>query len=151
MRNDRRPPLGDNPDHNATRATLRLIGGVMVVAGVVFSVIGIGNFFSSFGTMSPPRYFWCVFVGFPLFGIGAGLLRFGFMGAVSRYAANEVVPVASDAARQVLGDSKAVLQDIVHPAGDARGRLEKLEQLKADGLVTAEEYAAKRAEILKAL
>lgn len=151
MRNDPQRPLGDDPGHLAMRATLRLVGGLMVVAGLILSAIGIGNFFSAFGTMTPPRYFWCVFAGFPLLGIGAALLRFGFMGAVSRYAANEVVPVASDATRQVLGGSQAVLQDIVHPAGDTRGRLERLERLKDDGLVTAEEYAAKRAEILKAL
>ena len=151
MRNHRQHPLGDNPTHRNTRTTLRLLGGIVLAAGLVFTAIGVINFFMSFGSFQPPKYFWCAFVGMPLIFIGGALLQFGFMGAVSRYSANEVVPVASDAVRQVVGDSKELLQDIVHPSGDTEGRLEKLGRLKHDGLITQAEYDAKRVEIIKAL
>jgi hypothetical protein len=151
MRNDRRPPLGDNPTHNATRARLRVLGGIVLAIGVTLTAIGLISFFAAFGTFRPPTYFWCAFIGLPVTVAGGVLLQFGFMGAVQRYAANETVPVASDAARHVLGGSKELLQDIVHPAGDAEGRLEKLARLKADGLITQAEFDAKRAEIIKAL
>lgn len=144
-------PVGDNPGHATTRTTLRMLGGIVAMAGVVFTAIAFINFFSAFGTMQPPRLFWCAFVGMPLIFVGGAMLKFGFMGAVTRYSANEVVPVASDSVKHVLGDAKELLQDIAHPAGDAQSRLEKLERLKDDGLITPAEYAAKRTEIIKAL
>lgn len=119
----------------------------MLTTGLIFTAICLINFFTTF----PPQLFWCGFVGLPLLFVGGVLLQFGFMGAVSRYSANEVVPVASDSIKQVLGDSKELLQDIAHPAGDTQVRLEKLERLKDDGLITPAEYATKRAEIIKAL
>jgi hypothetical protein len=144
-------PVGDNPAQASTRGLLRFFGVVVFATGVIFTAVCLINFFSAFGTMQPPRLFWCGFVGLPLMGLGGAMLQFGFMGAVSRYAANEVVPVASDSVKQVIGDSKELLQDIAHPAGDTQSRLEKLERLKDDGLITPAEYAAKRAEIIKAI
>ena len=140
-------PVGDNPTQATTRTLLRLSGVIVLATGLIFTAICLINFFTTF----PPQLFWCGFVGLPLLFVGGALLQFGFMGAVGRYSANEVVPVASDSVKQVLGDSKELLHDIVHPAGDTQSRLEKLERLKNDGLITPTEYAAKRTEIIKAL
>jgi len=63
----------------------------------MFTIVGIGSFFSSFGSLEPPRYFWCVFVGVPLLlAVDMGISTFVFMGAVTRYMANEVAPVGTD-------------------------------------------------------
>jgi uncharacterized membrane protein len=150
MRTPRQQPFNDQA-YQRTRTLLRTCGIVVLAVGVVFTAIGLVSFFSAFGSFLPPTYFWCAFVGLPVTFVGLAMLQFGFMGAVNRYAANETVPVASDAAKQVIGGSKELLQDIVHPIGDIEGRLEKLARLKADGLVTQAEYDAKRAEIIKAL
>jgi len=60
-------------------------------------VIGLGSFFTSFGSFEPPRYFWCCFVGAPLLFAGLVISGFAFQGAIFRYQVGEVAPVAKDA------------------------------------------------------
>ena len=84
------------PEHVAVRTALRIAGPMMALVGLVFLAIGIGSFFSSFGDFEPPRYFWCAFVGMPLLAVGGVMCNYGYMGAVYRYMAGEVTPVASD-------------------------------------------------------
>lgn len=147
----KRDALGDTSSHRRTRTGVRVLGAVLALAGGTLALIGFVDFFSTFGTMRPPKLFWCLFVGLPALMIGSALLRFGFLGAFTRYTANEVAPVASDAARHLVSSSKDVLQDISYPAGDTEARLAKLARLKAEGLITQVEYDVKRAEIIKAL
>lgn len=78
------------------RQSLRLIGPAVLVVGVLFTLVGMGSFFSSFGTFEPPRNFWCAFVGLPLIAFGAAITMFAFLGAFVRYQAGEVAPVAKD-------------------------------------------------------
>jgi hypothetical protein len=150
MRNPENQPAR-KASHERTRTSLRFFGSIILASGVILTAIGMISFFSALGSFGPPQYFWCAFLGLPLIGGGSALLHFGFMGAVTRYAADEVVPVASDVVRQVVGGSKELLQDIVHPEGDARRRLEKLARLKDDGLITPTEYDAKRSDIIKSI
>ena len=150
MRNHR-DTLGDTASHRSARTGVRLLGGVLALVGGILALIGFIDFFSAFGTMRSPSLFWCAFAGMPVFMVGFALLRFGFLGAVTRYAANEVAPVAADTVRHVVGGSKDLLQDIAHPSGDSEARLARLARLKAEGLITQIEYDAKRAEIIKAL
>jgi hypothetical protein len=72
------------------------LGIILLVCGGVFTLVGVGNFFSSFGSMEPPRYFWCVFVGLPMLAFGSGLLKIAYFGRIVRYVAGEVVPVGTD-------------------------------------------------------
>ena len=82
--------------HRERRARLRGIGLGLAGVGLVFTIVGLGSFFSSFGSFEPPRYFWCAFVGLPLLGIGARLTKIAFLGAIGRYIAGEGAPVAKD-------------------------------------------------------
>ena len=87
MRDDsdqaKRPDSLD-PGHNDIRDLLRVVGPAVLAVGVLFMIIGVGNFFASFGTFQPPRYFWCAFVGIPLMGVGMAICKFAFIGAVTR-------------------------------------------------------------------
>jgi hypothetical protein len=85
---------------------------------LIFSIIGIGSFFSAFGTFGPPRYFWCAFVGFPLVGLGAAICRFAFMGAVSRYMADEVAPVGKDVVNYMAEGTKGAVRDVAAAVGE---------------------------------
>ena len=85
-----------NPGHTQVRKGLRLVGPLTLGVGVLFMIVGIGSFFSSFGSFGPPRYFWCCFVGMPLIMVGVVMCQFGFMGAITRYQAGEVAPVGKD-------------------------------------------------------
>jgi hypothetical protein len=87
-----------DPGHRALRGLLRVVGPLLVIVGAGFLIVGIGSFFSSFNSRGgTPDKFWCAFVGMPILAIGFGICRYAYMGAVARYAANEVAPVAKDA------------------------------------------------------
>jgi ribosomal protein L40E len=83
-------------NHEKKRTVLRKIGMVLVTIGGVFTIIGIGSFFASFGGGGFPKYFWCAFVGLPMLGIGKMLLTMGYMGTIARYSAGEMAPVGKD-------------------------------------------------------
>jgi hypothetical protein len=91
---------------------LRVVGPGVVAAGLIFTIIGIGSFFASFGTFQPPRYFWCAFVGFALLAFGGALCKFAFLGAVSRYIADEVAPVGKDVINYMAEGTQGAVRDM---------------------------------------
>ena len=107
-----------DPNHNEKRAILRLIGPVVLVVGLLFTIVGVGNFFMAFGSHGPPRLFWCVFVGMPLIAIGSALTIAGFAGAVARYQAGEYAPVAKDTFNYVADGTKDGVRSISSAIGE---------------------------------
>ncbi len=92
-----RPEDRIDPEHGRKRAALRGVGILLCVIGGIFLAVGLMDFFSAFGNSEgPPRLFWCAFVGMILLGIGISLAKLGFIGAVARYQAGEIAPVATD-------------------------------------------------------
>lgn len=85
-----------DPRHDETRWVLRVVGVVLVIAGAILVLIGLLDFFASFGSFGPPRLLGCAFAGLVLLGIGVVICRYAFLGAVVRYVAGEVAPVATD-------------------------------------------------------
>ncbi|MCM2371444.1 zinc ribbon domain-containing protein [Aporhodopirellula aestuarii] len=85
-----------NPGHTQVRRILPRLGPVILVIGILFTIVGLGSFFSSFGSFSPPRYFWCGFIGLPMIFVGAVMTQVGFVGAIARYHAGEIAPVGKD-------------------------------------------------------
>lgn len=107
--------------HAMIRSVLRIGGPIVIVVALAFMGVGIGSFFSSFGTFEPPRYFWCVFVGMPLLFVGLVMCKLGYLGDVIRYIASESAPVAKDAVNYmgentqpgVRAVSKAVAEGVI--------------------------------------
>jgi len=85
-----------DPRGEEVSAVLRVVGLGMVAVGGVLTVIGVGNFFASFGTFEFPRYFWCAFLGLPLLGIGLQISGLGFLGTFTRYVSGQTAPVQRD-------------------------------------------------------
>src|SRR5262249_17732681 len=85
-----------DPRHSSTRKALRIMGPTLAVVGILFTVVGFGSFFTSFGTFEPPRYFWCVLVGLPLLGLGLAMSQYAFLGSFARYFCGETAPVVKD-------------------------------------------------------
>jgi ribosomal protein L40E len=104
--------------HAPARDALRAFGPILVAVGLIFTVIGIGSFFASFGSFEPPRYFWCAFVGLPLLGVGVGITKFAFLGAVTRYVASETAPVAKDTINYVAHGTKDAVREIASAVGE---------------------------------
>jgi len=108
-----------NQGHSDTRNALRIVGLIVLFIGIGFSITGFVSFFSAFAdSAGPPKYFWCVFVGFPLVFIGILISKFGFMGAVVRYAANEVAPVGKDVVNYMADGTKDSIQDVAAAIGE---------------------------------
>jgi len=85
-----------DPGHNAVRNTLRVVGPVVALIGLGFTIVGIVDFFHAFGGFGPPELFWCLFVGTPLLFAGEVLSSYGYMGKVMCYTAEETAPVVKD-------------------------------------------------------
>ncbi|WP_397383974.1 hypothetical protein [Prosthecobacter sp.] len=100
------------PLHNKTRTFLRIAGPVVAAIGLIFTIIGVVSFFSSFGGFGPPRYFWCCFVGMPLLFVGFMMCMFGFIGAIARYAAAEQVPVTTDAINDLAEGTQGAVKTL---------------------------------------
>lgn len=87
--------------HAETRIVLRVVGLALLAVGLFFLITGAIDFFESFGRVASfdpfndrklpegPSRFWMCFVGLPLVGIAAWCLQAGFLGAASRYVADE--------------------------------------------------------------
>ena len=89
--------------HNAIKLTLKIVGIAMIIAGVVFTIIGLIDFFNAFASedMHMPSKTWMLFVGFPTIGIGAGITTFAFRREITTYVKNESVPVINDASEEL--------------------------------------------------
>ena len=104
--------------HDQIRAVLRFLGPAVAIVGILFFAVGIGSFFSSFGSHGPPQQFWCAFVGLPLIGIGVMISKFGYMGAVARYMSREVSPVATDTVNYVAHGTKDAVREVAAAVGE---------------------------------
>lgn len=91
---------------------MRVVGPMVIVIGVIFTVVGVANFFVSFGSFEPPRYFWCTFLGVPLIGIGSGITKFGYMGAIARYMSNEIAPMGKDVVNYMAEGTQESVQAV---------------------------------------
>ena len=130
--------------HDSIKYVMRLVGGIALVVGAIFTVIGAISFFGAFGSHNPPQYFWCAFVGLPLVSLGLWFLKAGFLGRVAKYASDEITPVVGDAAKHIASSIKTANKD----ESDAHGKLITLNKLLADNLITKNEYDQKRKEII---
>lgn len=110
--------------HASARRFLRVAGPVLVMIGFGFTVIGLASFFSAFGSFGLPRLFWCSFIGMPVLFVGAAMSMFGFMGAIARYQAGEIAPVAKDAVNYMADGTKDGVRTV------ARAVAEGIEEAK---------------------
>jgi hypothetical protein len=106
-----------NPGHRQVRKMLRIAGVIAALIGLTCIVIGTGEFVLGFGSTGSPKLFWLNFVGAPILFVGLVMLALGFTGAVARYQAAELAPVAIDTANEVSDAAgpavRAVAQSVV--------------------------------------
>ena len=114
-----------DPGHRGPRNFFRAVGPVVAVIGLILIVVGIGSFFSKaakFGDPSdefgPPKYFWCVFVGIPVLFVGLVLSKFGYMGKVARYVAQEIAPVGKDTFNYMAEGTKDGVRTVAGAIGE---------------------------------
>ena len=107
-------------NHQSKQSVLRLVGPIVLLTGFIFTAIGMGSFFSSFGSIGagPPRYFWCCFVGMPLMALGMGICKFAFLGTVTRYVANETAPVGKDVVNYMADGTQDAVRTMASAVAD---------------------------------
>jgi len=114
---------------------------MVAIAGAIVTIIGMVSFFTAFGGFEPPRQFWCAFVGIPLLGIGIGISKFAYVGAVARYVAGEVTPIGKDVVNYMADGTKESMRDVAAAvAGGWREGMNSTEPASAQtsGAPTAE-------------
>src|ERR1700730_7245113 len=99
-----------DPKHGKSRTILRTLGPTITGIGLLFLVIGMGSFFSSFGSSEPPRYFWGVF-------LGVSMCMFGFLGSFARYVSGEAAPVQKDTFNYLAEGTKEGVKTIATAIG----------------------------------
>lgn len=107
-----------HPAHSTHRSALRFVGFVLALVGGGFTAVGLLSFVGAMAGGGMPQQFWCAFVGLPLLGLGTMLLKMGYFGAVTRYVAGEVVPVAVDATNYVVANTTDSLRQAARAVGE---------------------------------
>jgi hypothetical protein len=103
-----------DPGHGPVRGVLRVVGPLLMVVGGLFILVGAIDFFSAFSSMGgPPTKFWCLFVGFPLLGIGGAMTKAAYLGRIARYYSQEITPVATDTFSYAAHETKDGIRDVV--------------------------------------
>ncbi|MBD8870721.1 zinc ribbon domain-containing protein [Nocardioides donggukensis] len=93
-------------DQRSKRLVLRVVGVVAMTIALALTTIALLDFFtfdsgfadpfSDEAMSAEPTKFWMFFLALPFFVAGAACLQAGFLGAASRFAAGETMPVARD-------------------------------------------------------
>ncbi|NDI36543.1 zinc ribbon domain-containing protein [Chengkuizengella sediminis] len=98
-------------EHKQTRKILRVIGPIILFAGVISIVIAMVDFFTLEG-FEQPKYFWLMFVGLPLIFVGLVISGLGYGSAVARYQSREYTPVVSDTFNHLSKQSSDGIRNI---------------------------------------
>lgn len=105
-------------NHTKARTTLRIAGAAIMIPALVLIVIGMTDFFSSATNGEEPRLFFLLFIGMPLFFVGAVCLLLGFMGVLQSYAVSQTAPAHRDAANYMLDGTREEIAKTVRAAKD---------------------------------
>lgn len=149
-----------NPNHRGQRALLRIVGPVILAAGLILVAIGMISFFSAFGGSGSPRYFWCAFVGMPAAFVGSVLCKFAFLGKVARYAAGELAPVGKDTFNYMAKETREGVSEISEAIFEGKSqaerasveeRIKNLQAMRESGLINEQDFEEQKDRILSEL
>jgi hypothetical protein len=104
--------------HRDMRSILRVIGPLIALVGLGFTIVGVASFFSAFGGGGRPDKFWCAFIGLPLLSVGIGICKFAYLGAIGRFVAGEAAPVAKDTFNYLAHGTKAGVKEVAQAVGE---------------------------------
>ncbi len=105
---DQQPRFPDER-HAKARVVLRWVGPVLLALGVVLTAIGFYTVIAGDPFGEPLRAA-LPFVGMPLMFVGGVMSMYGYMGALARYHAGEITPVAGQAFNRFAEDTRPSLR-----------------------------------------
>ncbi len=101
----------NDPKHNKTKKIFKILGVILTTLGACLIIIGLIDFFTAMSNLGSPNFFWCLFVGFIVLGIGLKLCHLGFMKQMTSYVASQTVPVAKDSINYLASNTKESLSE----------------------------------------
>lgn len=103
--------------HQRIKLVLKIAGILIVVAGLVFAIIGFADFFGSVSQHERPTKFWSFFIGFPMLAVGGILAGMGFRRELASYAMRESAPVFNEAGKEIQPGIKAISEAVLSKDG----------------------------------
>lgn len=94
--------------HLKTKRTLKIVGPIVMIAGLAFAITGFVDLFTSFGKGGMPSLFWCFFIGFPLIAAGGAMTAWGFQREIASYSMRENAPVFNEAGEKIRPGVSAI-------------------------------------------
>lgn len=92
--------MNEHEQHEKLKNKIKIAGFIALCTGLVLSAVAFVDFFLAIRSGDMPGLFFLFFIGFPLLGIGGGLLSFGYRREILRYGKNESMPVIKEAGRE---------------------------------------------------
>ena len=94
--------------HGKHKLILKIVGGVLALAGAVLIIVGFVNMFTSIRQETFPDLFFLLIIGFPCLAFGAAALMFGFRKEVANYMRQESAPVFNQFGQQIAPGISAI-------------------------------------------
>ena len=104
--------------HAKNKKILKVIGIILLIAGVCCAVTGFVDMGLSMRRMEMPRLFFLLIIGFPSIGIGGMLTLMGFRKEMATYIKNESVPVFNEAGEEMKPGISAIACGSANGADD---------------------------------
>lgn len=93
--------------HQKKKIVMRIIGAVLIVAGITCAIIGFADMPKAFEEKRLPMI-WLFFVGFPALFVGIFLVVASLQRAINKFIKNENVPVINEMGKEVAPAFSAV-------------------------------------------
>ena len=97
-----------NKKHERTKFIVKIIGPIVIAAGLACAAAGIADMVISTGEGDTPQLFWLMIIGLPTLGIGMMITITAFRREITRYMKNEAVPVINEAGSEITPAVSAV-------------------------------------------
>lgn len=100
-----------NDKHQKIKNRLKIIGFIVLAAGLACTITGMVDLFVTAANASGmPKLFFLTFIGVPMLGAGGWLLGFAFRREIMTYVKNESVPVINEAGKEIAPAVKDIAE-----------------------------------------
>ena len=97
-----------NKKHERTKFILKIIGPIVIAAGLACAAAGIADMVISTNEGDAPQLFWLMIIGLPALGVGMMITLTAFRREITSYVKNEAVPVINEAGSEITPAVSAV-------------------------------------------
>lgn len=97
-----------NKKHERTKFILKIIGPIVIAAGLACTATGFADMIISTNEGDMPQLFWLMIIGLPALGIGGMITAAAFRRELTTYIKNETVPVINETGEEIAPAVSAI-------------------------------------------